>query len=213
MSKLTPDDHFHRALNGAITVLQINPKVLIETEPTAPEGLNAEAINKAAELASLEPVFEMRDEHEDGVVAARLLIVHHPQERRHPPIRWRFWSRYGTLDYPDHESVKPIIEYLRSWQAEIAPIPASAPNGDLPHVTPCWLRAIQSLEHAEMSGQTTTRKEAYAWLKKNGYDDYQLPKFQTWDNYISKAQRARDGKKNAPRYGRTGRPIINRKDS
>lgn len=81
---------------------------------------------------------------------------------------------------------------------------------------PSQAKAWASYEYAENALSTSCDKvtdpEAYAWLKENGLDEYELPIFKTWCRYVGAARNALGKNKNTPRTGRTGRSIRNADD-
>lgn len=66
-------------------------------------------------------------------------------------------------------------------------------------------KAYQSYCWAERESGLTTDKEIYNYLKENPFEGYDLPAFDTWKTYVSRARKFYDAKKNTPRGGRSVR--------
>ncbi len=96
------------------------------------------------------------------------------------------------------EPVKPVVD---EGQPE---------NTAESSLTKSELSAYLSYEYAtskEPKLADATDKEVYDWLKKNGVDDYTLPRFYAWCRYVRTGRKHHGTQKNTPRAGRSGHSI------
>jgi len=95
------------------------------------------------------------------------------------------------------------------------------PNKDPTLLTPAYLRlAYLAATFAEVEeGRQLTDNEAWTYLKENGiekvegFDGYQLPMQDTFNDYMNRARRFLGEKRKQPRGGRASRSAISRRKS
>jgi hypothetical protein len=90
-------------------------------------------------------------------------------------------------------------------------------NSEDAELAPYIKRALSSYELAEQGllnegKDKITDKNAYDWLRENGSDEYNLPKFSNWSRYVREGRKHEQLQKNKPLAGRTGRSIVDAKD-
>ena len=101
---------------------------------------------------------------------------------------------------PDEKKPEPVAPKVE---------PVAMVDVEEQKLTPANEKAYQSYCLAEQTLDQCTDKEAYAWLKEHGPEDYGLPPFATWQRYVRNGRKHYKTNKNTPRAGRkTSSPSV-----
>jgi len=175
-----------------------------------PPGM-LEELKKAGTIRQIEPAAEVICNQ----CEERCLIT--PELFSHPETEEKVWL-YVCPKKPDIGRIQVDPQQRMRWEIvsdrkkpePVDPKVEPVAMGEVAEqkLTPANERAYQSYCVAEQKLGKCTDKKAYAWLKEQGIEGYDLPTFATWQKYVRNGRKHYKTNKNTPRAGRkTSSPL------
>lgn len=204
-------DVFFQKLTGRLKIPGGNILTYEEIQDWPP-GMQEE-LEKAGMIRQIEPAAEVICNQ----CEERCPII--PELFTHPKTEEKVWL-YVCPEKPDIGRIQVEPDQRMRWEIlpdkkkpePVAPKVETVGMVDVTDqkLTPANETAYQSYCLAEQTLGKCTDKEAYAWLKEHGPEDYDLPSLASWQKYVRNGRKFYATNKNTPRAGRkTSSPSVN----